>query len=308
MTCMEPITIRFGGYKGPNSIHADAARAFGASLEQSLGSSVRFDFVPSVLDLGHKAGDLIPMTESGELTCCYIASIRFSDIIPEFQLFELPFLFQDRQQIYRALDGGFGEVLKKKMHAQTPYRVLGIWDNGVRHVTTNLHPIRTPEDCKGLRIRIQLSEFLENAFRALGFEPCAMDIKEFLERVASNDVDAQENPLGVIRDFEFHNYHKYITLTGHIIGVVLVLCNAKMFDSWPDDVKDAVLQAGDDATRVQRELATAEDETVMAELDNGKTEFIHLTADERKVFADMTAPLIDAYRKKIGSDVFKFFE
>jgi len=265
---------------------------------------VRFDFEPDIMGRGHKAGDLLPMTESGELTGCYIASIRFSKVVPEFQLFELPFLFHSREEVYRTLDSGLGAVLKEKMLARTPYRVLGIWDNGVRHITNSVRPIRTPEDCQGLRIRIQLSEFLEKAFRTLGFEPRAMDIKEFLDKVASNDVDAQENPLGVIQDFRFHDYHKYITLTGHIIGVVLLICNAKIFDSWPDDVKEAVLQAAEDATRLQRQLATAEDEEVLAELDNGHTEIIRLTAAERKAFKTATSPLIGAYRGRIGADVF----
>jgi TRAP-type C4-dicarboxylate transport system substrate-binding protein len=301
---MKPIELSFAGYKGPASIHAEAAHAFGDGLRQRLGDRVRFAFEPDIMARGHKAGDLLPMTESGELTGCYIASIRFSKIIPEFQLFELPFFFDSREDVYRALDGGLGAVLTEKMLARTPYRVLGIWDNGVRHITTDVWPIRTPADCRGLRIRIQLSEFLEDAFRALGFEPCAMDIKEFLDKVASNEVDAQENPLGVIRDFAFHDHHRYITLTGHIIGVVLLICNAKIFDAWPDDVKDAVVQAAEDATRVQRRLAAAEDEAVLAELDTGETEIIRLTAVERRAFAAATAPLIDACRQRIGPDVF----
>jgi TRAP-type C4-dicarboxylate transport system substrate-binding protein len=303
---MKPIEISFAGYKGPASIHAAAARAFGVALERLLDDRVRFDFEPDIMARGHKAGDLLPMTASGELTGAYIASIRFSKIIPEFQLFELPFLFKCREQIYRALDGGLGAVLKEKMLARTPYRVLGIWDNGVRHITTNVRPVRTPADCRGLRIRIQLSEFLEDAFRTLGFEPCAMDIKEFLDKVASNEVDAQENPLGVIRDFRFHDHHRHITLTGHIIGVVLLICNAKIFDAWPDDVKEAVLQAAEEATRLHRELASAEDESVLAELDSGDTEIIRLTAAERKAFEAATAPLIEACRERIGPDVFAY--
>ena len=301
---MKPIEISFAGYKGPASIHATAARAFGDALQRSLGDRVRFDLEPDIIARGHKSGDLLPMTASGELTCCYIASIRFSKIIPEFQAFELPFLFESREQIYRALDGGLGAVLKQKMQAQTPYRVLAIWDNGVRHITNSIRPIRTPKDCQGLRIRIQLSEFLEKAFRALGFEPCAMDIKEFLDRLAAHEVDAQENPLGVIRDFKFQDHHKYLTLSGHIIGLVLVLCNAEIFDAWPDDVKRAVLQAAEEATRLHRGLARAEDEAVLAELDNGKTEIIHLTAAEHKAFAAATAPLIEAYRQQIGPKIF----
>lgn len=301
---MKPITIRFGGYKGPNSIHAEAARTFGNALEQSLGDKVRFEFVPSVLDLGHKSGDLLPMTESGELTCCYMATIRFSDIIPELQLFELPFLIQDRAKLYQALDGDFGNVIKEKMQAQTPFRVLGLWDNGFRHMTNKLHPIRTPADCKGLRIRIQLSEFLENAFRALGFEPCSMDIKDFLDQVETDQVNAQENPLAVIRDFDLQKYHQHLTLSGHICGVVQMLCNGAMYESWPEEVQRAVDAAADEATRVQRELAMAEDDDVLAELEAGDTKIIRLSDDERNAFIDAVSPLLNEYRQKFGRQVF----
>ncbi len=304
MTGMEPITIRFGGYKGQNSIHTEAARTFGAALKQSLGDRIRFELIPSVLDLGHQSGDLLPMMERGELTCCYIGTIRFSDIIPEFQLFELPFFIQDRAKLYRALDGDFGNTVKEKMHAQTPFRVLGLWDNGIRHLTNKVRPIRTPEDCQGLRIRLQLSEFLENAFCALGFEPCSMDIKEFLDTVATGDVDAQENPLAVIRDFGLQQHHPYLTLSGHICGVIQHLCNADIYNSWPADVQRAVDEAARKATRVQRALALAEDDQVLAELEAGDAEIVRLTDEERAAFIEKVSPLFDAYKKKFGLPIF----
>ena len=89
---------------------------------------------------------------------------------------------QDRAKIYRALDGELGDFFKQKIHAETPYRVLGFWDNGFRHVTNRVRAIHTPHDCKGIRIRTQMSDFIGTVFRTIGFEPVAMDIKFFLEK------------------------------------------------------------------------------------------------------------------------------
>ena len=79
---MPSIDISFGGYQGPGSIHTAAARAFGETLEKSLGDRVRFELEPDVLAAGHKSGDLLPMTAKGDFTLCYISTIRFSQTIP----------------------------------------------------------------------------------------------------------------------------------------------------------------------------------------------------------------------------------
>jgi TRAP-type C4-dicarboxylate transport system substrate-binding protein len=288
---MTPVAIRAGGYQPPASIHNQAARRFGELLGQKLGDRIGFELIPSVLDLGRPSADLPVMVEKGELSLCYMSTVRFSRDVPELQLLELPFVVRDRARVWRALDGALGERFVRRMHATTPFRVLGLWDNGFRHVTNKVRPIRRPEDCRGLRIRTQGSALHGEVFRALGFEPMAIDIKRFVQEVAGDTVDAHDNPLTSIYVFGVHKHHRYITLTGHFFGASFLLCNARHYEGWPADVRAAVDDAAREATALQRRLAISEDEDVLAKLDPRENDVVHLTPAEHAAFVDAVQPV-----------------
>lgn len=303
-----PIPMKLGGYQPPASIHNEAARQFGARLAETVGDQVTFELIPSVLDLGRPSGDLPGMVESGELSLCYMSTVRFSPVVPELQLLELPFLVRDRATIWRALDGELGERFVRQMEASTPFRVLGLWDNGFRHLTNKVRPIRRPEDCRGLRIRTQGSALHGEVFRALGFEPMAIDIKRFVQEVAGNTVDAHDNPLTSIYVFGVHRHHRYITLTGHFFGASFLLCNARHYESWPADVRAAVEDAARRATAVQRQLAASEDRDVLAKLNPRENEVIQLTPAMHAAFVEAVAPVRATLERGLDPKLFTLLE
>ena len=305
---MERITIRFGGYQPPASIHNQAATRFGELLRQKLGDRIAFELIGSVLDLGRPSGELPVMVETGELSLCYMSTVRFTDSVPELQILELPFLVRDRETVWAALDGKLGELFTSRMHAATPFRVLGLWDNGFRHISNKLRPIRTPADCRGLKIRTQMSELHGETFRALGFEPIAVDIKQFVAEIAGNRFDAQDNPLTSIYIFGVHRHHPYITLTGHFFGASFMLCNAQQYRSWPPDVRAAVDEAAGEATALQRELAISEDQDVLDKLDPRENEVIELTAAEQAAFVASVQPVLAKHRKAFDPKLFAYLE
>lgn len=305
---MTPIVIKFGGYQKPASIHNRASRLFGDVLARTLGGRVAFELIGNVLELGRKSGDLPTMVERGELSGCYMSTVRFTKAVPELRLLELPFLVKDRASVFTALDGELGNLLRRHMLEATPFRVLGVWDNGFRHISNRVRPIRTPEDCRGIRIRTQMSELHGEAFRALGFEPIAADIKEFVAEIATDRFQAQDNPLTNIFNFGVHEHHRYITLSGHFFGVSLLLCKDAHYRSWPEDVQGAVEEAAREATELQRHLAAAEDAEVLEKLDPRDTEVIHLNAAERAAFVDAVQPMLARYRREIDPKLFAFLD
>lgn len=293
---MNPLIIRYGGYQKFASIHNQAARFFGGSLTRKLGDRIAFQLEENVMDRGRKSGDLPAMVESGELSCCYISTVRFTAPVPEFKVFELPFVVRNRRSLWAALDGALGELFRQRMRDTTSLRLLGLWDNGFRHITNGVRTIRTPADCRGLRIRTQMSELHGEVFRALGFEPIAADVKEFVEQIANGRFQAQDNPLTNIYNFGVHRHHCYITLTGHLFGVSAFICNDAHFRSWPREVQEAVAQAAREATVLQHELAAAEDDAILAKLDPRENEVIRLEAVECAEFVAAVQPVIAKYR------------
>ena len=303
---MSQLVLKFGGYQEPASIHNQAAGRFGELLKKSLGDRIRFELIGSVLKIGRGSGELVPMVESGELTFCYMSTVRFSKAAPELQLLELPFVVKDRATVFKALDGELGETARRRIDSGTKCRLLGYWDNGFRYLSNRVHPIRKPEDCRGIRIRTQMSDLHGEVFRALGFEPIKSDIKEFVEQVGGDRFQAQDNPLTNIYNFGVHNHHRYITLTAHFWGSSAFVCNAAQYLGWPKDVQDAVTAAAKEATACQRQLAAVEDAEIMKKLDPAKNEVIDLTDAERGAFRKAVQPVLDKYRERLGPKLFAF--
>lgn len=301
---MTPIALKFGGYQEPASVHNQAAARFGELLKKALGDRVTFELIGSVLKIGRGSGDLVPMVESGELSFCYMSTIRFSRVAPGLQLLELPFVVRDRAAAFKALDGEFGEKARREIDAGTKCKLLGYWDNGFRYLSNRTRRIRRPEDCRGLRIRTQMSDLHGEVFRALGFEPVPCDIKEFVEQVGGERFQAQDNPLTNIYNFGVHRHHRYITLTAHFWGASAFVCNAAQYRSWPADVQSAVDAAAKEATAYQRQLAAVEDALIMKKLDPAENEVIELTDAERGAFRKAVQPVLDKYRKQLGPNLF----
>jgi len=293
------LILRLGGYQEPASVHNRAATRFGELLKEKLGDRVAFELIGSILKLGRGSGDLVPMVERGELSFCYISTVRFSRAAPELQVLELPYVVRDRVAAFTALDGEFGASARRHVDERTACRLLGYWDNGFRHLTNRVRPIRRPEDCRGIRIRTQMSELHGEVFRALGFEPIAADIKEFVEGIGGDRFQAQDNPLTNIYNFGIHHHHRYITLSGHFWGASALVCNAAHYRGWPKDVQAAVDAAAQNATAYQRQLAAAEDAEILAKLDPARNEMITLTPAERGAFLKAVEPVLEKYRKKM---------
>ena len=305
---MKPVVIRLGGYQKPASIHTRSCLHFGDVLRGRLGSAVDFQFVPDVLALGHKSGELPGMVERGDLSMCYISSLRFTKWVPQLGIFDLPFLMRDRAAAYRALDGALGEHLRAQLIARSPFRLLAYWDNGFRHFSNKVRPIRTPADCRGIRIRIQMSEVQAESLRLLGFEPILEDIKIFVEQIGGDRFDAQDNPLTNIYNFNIHKHHRYITLSGHVFGVACLMCNRSQYDSWPEAMRRAVDDAAAEATALQRQLAAAEDEDILKKLDPAENEVVQLTVPEHRAFVEAVQPVTDRYRKELGEEFFALLD
>lgn len=303
---MKKVVLKLGGYQGMKSVHTRAAVRFGEVLEREAGSQAAFELVPDVLALGRKSGELPTMVKTGELALCYMATVRFSHAVPELRMFELPFVVRDRARATAALNGDLGTFLKGEMQKNTEYRALGFWDNGFRHLTNSVRPIRTPADCKGLRIRIQMSDLQGETLSALGFIPMPTDIKEYVEQIATDRFQAQENPLTNTFNFNVHRYHRHITLSGHFFGASAFVCSQAQHATWPREVQQAVELAAREATAYQHQLAAAEDDEILAKIDPGQNEIVRLSAAEHEAFVNAVQPVLEKHKQELDPKLFDY--
>ena len=305
---MTAVEIRFGGYQGPASVHTRAGHVFGQKLGEELGHAVNFVFDSNIVERGQKASDLLSMVEEGHLDGCYFSSSYLAGRVPELGIFDQHFVVPDRQRAYSILDGSLGKHLAALVEAKTGYTVLDYWDNGFRHISNGSHPIRTPEDCRGLKIRTLANADHQRVFRALGFEPMVIDVRDLPKAVADGTVDAQENPLTNIYNFKLHTTHRFVTLTRHLIGVAIALFNKEKVGAWPDDIRHGVNRAIRAATLAQRGFAD-EDDQVCAEKMMAEGVDIHeLDAAGRAAFVEATKDDVAITRSNFSAELVELFD
>lgn len=234
------ITLHFAGYQPARSVHTRALHALRDRVAECSGGTLAITVTDSIVTLGRKAADLLTMVESGELDGCYFASSYLAGRVPALGVFDRPFQADSRQASFAALDGDPGASIAERVADATAFRVLGYWDNGIRHISNGVRPIRSPADC-------------------VGFMPIYIDVADLPRAVAEGMVDAQENPLTNIVNFGLHAHHGHVSLTGHLLGVALLLVNRARFDALPAEPRSALVDAAKASETLQRSLAIAED-------------------------------------------------
>jgi TRAP-type transport system periplasmic protein len=287
------LRIRIGGYQNAPSVHSRAVNRLIEALLAQTGTRVSVEFHMNVTEHGRKATDLLGMVASGDLDLCYFTSGYLAGRVTALGVLDIPFHFTDREQTRAQLDGSFGGTLRRAVAAATAYEVLAFWDNGLRHLSNRVRPIRAPEDCSGLRIRTLPSPGYHATFRALGMEPVDIDVGQMVAAVADGTVDAQENPLTNIQLFGLQKYHPFVTMTGHFHGIALLLCNARSWAGWPEEVRAALTSAVQESTAAQWAFAAEEDVAARAALEAAGVAIVDLDARERAAFARAVGSVID---------------
>ncbi|HLJ18826.1 MAG TPA: TRAP transporter substrate-binding protein [Stellaceae bacterium] len=292
-----PIEIRLGGYGPATTTFSRALKLIGDRVKAALGDAVEIRYVWNIMDFGYKSEDILWLVESGVLTLGYQSTSYFTDRVPEIGLLDLPFLFGTREAARAAMDGRLGAVLAGRIEAGLNHRILGYFENGFRHISNRLRPVRRPADLAGMTIRVLPSDIQVRTFELLGAVPLRMDLTEAIERVRAGTIDAQENPLANTVTYGVHKFHRFHSLTSHFYLSRPIFLHRPAYDAWPRALKDAMGAAVREAVAFQREHAIAEEENALAEIKLAGCEVLALNADEHAAFVAAVQPLrADAHK------------
>lgn len=299
------IQIRMGGYGPASSTCSRGLQLIADRLRTRFGKAVEIHLIWNVMDLGYKGGDLLWMAEHGILTASYQSTSYLADRVPELDFADLPFLFRDNAHARAAMDGALGAWMTRKIEERIPgYRVLGYFENGFRHISNRLRPVRTLADLKGMRVRLMPGRIHHRSFELMGAVPCSLDLKPGLEAVMSGAVDAQENPFANTVDYGAHKVHRHHTLTGHCYLSRGLYLNRAQFESWPAELQQAMQQAAREAVLAQRDLGEEEAWLARKAIEAAGGEIVELAPGERERFIAAVAPLHEELRRQFGDAVF----
>ena len=300
----DPIRIRMGGYAPPTSGFSRALKRIGDRLADEFGERVEVKYVWNIMEFGYRAEDILWLVENGLLTLGYQSSSYLTDRVPDLGVVDLPFLFASGQSARAAMDGALGDVLARGIEERTNFRILGWFENGFRHISNRIRPVRAPADLAGLRMRVLPSKVQARTFELLGAVPMPMDLTQAIALITAGDIDAQENPLSNTVTYGVHKFHRFHTLSNHFYVSRPIFLHRASFDGWPADLRRAMQKAIRDAVAFQRDLHVQEEEEARKVIEAQGCEIVELTAAEHDAFAAAVMPLITEARATFGSELF----
>lgn len=267
-------TLIIAGYQGSDSIHTKSVEYF----IDELSSEFITDFIMDITNDGDKASSLIEKTQLGEIHASYLLSSYFEKILPEIQILDLPYLFNNRNEAYNSLKSDLFNYIDNKLKIKN-LKLLGFWDNGIRHISSKIKLIKNLSDCKGQVIRTTPSPLHIEIFRKLGFIPKPLDVRDFKLAVEKNDIDAQENPLTNYWNFGVYKKQEFVSLTSHIFGFCLFVINDDYFNKLSDLNKKLLIKKSKETTKFQRKLAISEDDILIKKIKSKNIKIENIDKD-----------------------------
>jgi TRAP-type transport system periplasmic protein len=300
-----PIRIRMGGYGPATTSFSRGLKLIGDRLTAAFGDEVDVKYVWNIMDLGYRAEDILWLVEDGLLTLGYQSSSYLTDRVPELGIVDYPFVFQTTPEARAAMDGALGQALARALEHKVNYRILGWFENGFRHISNRLRPIRAPAGMSGMRIRVLPSKVHERTFQLLGAVPLRMDLTEAIAAIKAGSLDAQENPFANTVTYGVHKFHRFHSVTNHFYISRPIFFYRPTFDSWPTRLQQAMREAVAAAVAFQRDLARTEDEEARAVIAGEGCEIAELSAGELAEFADAVRPIYAEARALYPADILK---
>ncbi|UFZ02492.1 TRAP transporter substrate-binding protein [Bradyrhizobium ontarionense] len=241
---------------------------------------------------------ILAATRSGALDVAVLTGGVVSSVVSELSVFDIPFLFRDEAHAKTVMQGPIGKQIAAKF-ADKGLVLLALGKQGFRNLTNSKRPIRSPEDIRGLKIRVIPNETYKMAFKALGAEVIPMDFPLVYGALKDGRLDGEENPLTTISTSRFFEVQKYLTMSGHFFAPVAFVANRAMFEQLDPADQDALMaaaKAGAEAT-----WQAQVDEAKLQELRAAGMEVVDKI--DRQAFVDAVKTLDPEFEKRFGKEL-----
>ncbi len=275
----QPLVIKFSHVVAKDTPKGNASEFFAKRAGELTGGKVKVEvYANSTL---YKDKEEMEALQLGAVQMLAPSLAKFGPLgVKEFEVFDLPFIFDSYAELDKVTQGPVGKMLFAKLEPKG-IKGLAFWDNGFKSFSAN-KPLKTPDDFKGLKMRIQSSKVLESQMRSVGAIPQVMAFSEVYQALQTGVVDGTENPHSNLYTQKMHEVQKFVTLTDHGYLGYAVITNKKFWDGLPADVRGQLEQAMKEATAYANKIAKEKnDEALAAVKASGKTQIYALTPQER---------------------------
>jgi tripartite ATP-independent transporter DctP family solute receptor len=294
----QKLSLKFGHVGNPGSLFEASANEFARCSNAALGDKAEVQ----VFGSSQLGGDteLLQKLKLGQVTFA-LPSTVMSSVDPAFGVFEMPYIIKSREHMKRVEDEIFDAKFQKAALANG-YRVIGVWENGFRHITNNTRPINKPEDLKGIKLRTPQGEWRLKMFQAYGANPTPMAFSEVFTALQTGVMDGQENPYTQIWSAKFQEVQKYLSITGHVYTPAYALVSEKHYAALPDDVRSALDTCAKETQAYVYETAATMETDLLEKLKEGG---IAVNEADKDAFIAASKPVYEEFATSIdgGQDL-----
>ena len=296
----QPVTIRLGHVGFPGSLFDITGQKFAQEANQALKGKVEVRVFHS-----SQLGSDEQMIKGIRVSApeMQIPSTVMSTVDQRYGVFEMPYLIVSRAHMKKAAEN---RDVQKALFEPLPargLRVLGVWENGFRHITNNVRPIVRPEDLKGIKLRVPGGVWRVKMFQTYGANPSPMPFAEVYSALQSGVMDAQENPFSQIASAKFQEVQKFLSLTGHVYTPAFLIVSEDFWKKLPKDVQDTLARIA----RETGEFARSEGDRLDRELQSKLAPPMSSNDPDKEAFIKASAAVYEEFGKQIagGSDLIK---
>jgi len=300
VSAQQPIVIKFSHVVALDTPKGKAAEYFKKLAEERTKGRVKVEVYPN--SALFKDGEEMEALQLGSVQMLAPSLAKFGPLgVREFEVFDLPYIFDNYAELHKVTEGPVGAALFKKLESKG---IVGLayWDNGFKVMSAN-KSIKMPADYKGLKMRIQSSKVLGDEMKALGAIPQVMAFSEVYQALQTGVVDGTENPPSNFYTQKMQEVQKYLALTDHGYLGYAVIANKKFWDGLPPDIRTTLEGAMKDATKFANDIAKKEnDDAIEAVRKTGKTQILTLTADEKAALKKALVTVHKENEARVGKD------
>jgi TRAP-type transport system periplasmic protein len=298
-TAVAQTNLRFAHTLSTSDTHNLAALRMAELLKEKTGGKLTMSVHPAG-ELGND-GAILEGARLGSIDIAVTGNPFFTTFAPRLNVMDLPYLFRDVAHAHRVVDGPIGVELLKDLE-RNRMKGLAFWEIGFRHITNSKHPIRIPDDLKGIKIRTTPNKAHIQAFQLWGANPVPMPFTELYLALQTGTVDAQENPINNIYANRMHEVQKYMSLTGHAYTASIMCMNLAKFNALPPEQQKALLEAAHEAGLYQRELNAQQEGENLAKIKAAHVEVIE-NVDTGPFRTLAYEPVSKTYTDQFGRDM-----
>ena len=300
-------TLRLSHNVGDTTTWQQGAEKFGELLSAKTDGAYDVRVFPNAQLSGGDQMKQAEMVGRGALDLVVTSAINVTPLVPEMAVFSLPYMYSNYAQVDATTQGEAVKPLEAILDAKG-IKVLACGENGFRELTNNKQPVKSPEDMKGLNVRVAGPMYID-VMNALGANPQQMQWSETLTALQQGVVDGQENPIGaVIIPQQVYEMQKYLTTWHYSYDPLFLGISKAKWDSLDADTQAKFQDAATEAMAFQRQISREGTDKGVAFLKEKGMEVYEPTPEELAAFRDATKPAFDTWAQKVGPDLVKSFQ